>query len=254
VVQIGRFIRESQLAGALIAIALMAAAVSSAHLMIIRHDVEDDEYLQAEGAYPAVFDVFQGRGGVVALVAPHWALTVGHVGRDIPQGHQVTIVGQPYTVKQVILTRTGNPGIWRARCWSWTGRLRGVDPIPLHNRGDDQGQIVTFVGRGDSGTGLTGPVDYDHRLRAATNRIERTEGSMLAIRFDAPGDENVTPLEGISGPGDSGDPVFLEIAEGLRLAGHSVVSNGRPKRLYGAWEFYTRIPPGGKVGLGHDVY
>ena len=112
--------------------------------------------------------------------------------------------------------------------------MGGVDPIPLHNRGDEQGQIVTFVGRWNSGTGLTGPVDYDHRLRAATNRIERTEGSMFAVRFDAPGDENVTPLEGISGPGDSGGPAFLEIAEGLRPAGLSVVSNGRLKGLYGA--------------------
>ena len=67
--QISRLIRGSQFAGALIAVVLMVAAVSPAHAMIIRHDVDDEEYLQAESAYPAVFDVFEGRGGVATLVA-----------------------------------------------------------------------------------------------------------------------------------------------------------------------------------------
>lgn len=242
-VQIGRFIHGSQLAGALIAIALMVAAVSPAHAMITRHDVDDDAYLQAEGAYHAVFDVFEGRGGVATLVAPQWALTVGHVGEDIPQGHQVTIAGQSYTVKQVVLHPDWETRNLEMALVELNRPIDGVDPIPLYNIGDEQGQIVTFVGRGDSGTGLTGPVSRDHRLRAATNRIERVEGSMLVFRFDAPGDENVTPLEGISGPGDSGGPAFLETAGGLRLAGLSVASSGRPKGRYGAWEFYTRISP-----------
>ena len=217
--------------------------MSPAHAMIIRHDVDDDEYLQAENAYPAVFDVFEGRGGVATLVAPQWALTVGHVGQDIPQGHQVTIAGQSYTVKRVILHPDWEIRRLEMALVELDRPIEGVDPIPLYNQGDEQGQIVTFVGRGDSGTGLTGPVSRDHRLRAATNRVERTEGSMLVFRFDAPGDENVTPLEGISGPGDSGGPAFLETADGLRLAGLSVASSGRPKGRYGVWEFYTRVSP-----------
>ena len=241
--RISRLIRGSQFAGPLIAVVLMVAAVSPAHAMIIRHDVDDDEYLQAENAYPAVFDVFEGRGGVATLVAPQWALTVGHVGQDIPQGHQVTIAGQSYTVKRVILHPDWEIRHLEMALVELDRPIEGVDPIPLYNQGDEQGQIVTFVGRGDSGTGLTGPVSRDHRLRAATNRVERTEGSMLVFRFDAPGDENVTPLEGISGPGDSGGPAFLETADGLRLAGLSVASSGRPKGRYGVWEFYTRVSP-----------
>ena len=241
--RISRLIRGSQFAGALIAVMLIMAAVSPAHAMIIRHDVDDDEYLQAENAYPAVFDVFEGRGGVATLVAPQWALTVGHVGQDIPQGHQVTIAGQSYTVKRVILHPDWEIRHLEMALVELDRPIEGVDPIPLYNQGDEQGQIVTFVGRGDSGTGLTGPVSRDHRLRAATNRVERTEGSVLVFRFDAPGDENVTPLEGISGPGDSGGPAFLETADGLRLAGLSVASSGRPKGRYGAWEFYTRVSP-----------
>jgi hypothetical protein len=109
--------------------------------------------------------------------------------------------------------------------------------------GDELGQVVTFVGRGDTGTGLTGPTTQDHKLRAATNIIERVEGSTLVFRFDAPADENVTPLEGISGPGDSGGPALIETADGPRVAGLSVASSGRPKGRYGALEFYSRVSP-----------
>lgn len=53
----------------------------------------------------------------------------------------------------------------------------------------------------------------------------------------------MTPLEGISGPGDSGGPALIETADGLRVAGLSVASSGRPKGRYGALEFYSRVSP-----------
>jgi hypothetical protein len=121
--------------------------------------------------------------------------------------------------------------------------VEGVAPILPYEDFDELGQIVTFVGRGDTGTGLTGPTTQDHKLRAATNRIERVEGGTLIFRFDAPGDEGVTPLEGISGPGDSGGPALIETADGPRVAGLSVASSGRPKGRYGALEFYSRVSP-----------
>jgi hypothetical protein len=52
----------------------------------------------------------------------------------------------------------------------------------------------------------------DRRLRAATNRVEKADGPFLQFRFDAPEDPNVTDLEGISGPGDSGGPAYIERA------------------------------------------
>ena len=64
---------------------------------------------------------------------------------------------------------------------------------------------------------------------------------MLVFRFDALEDEHVTPLEGVSGPGDSGGPAIIETADGLRLAGLSVASSGKPKGTYGTWEFYARV-------------
>ena len=70
-------------------------------------------------------------------------------------------------------------------------------------------------------------------VRAATNRVERFEGDALFFRFDAPEDENMTPLEGISGPGDSGGLALIEAACDPRVAGLSGTFSGQPKGRYG---------------------
>ena len=114
---------------------------------------------------------------------------------------------------------------------------------------------MTFVGRGDTGTGLTGPTTKDHKLRAATNRVERIDGDMLVFRFDAPTEEGVTPFEGISGPGDSGGPALIETVEGLRLAGLSVAqdSSGHERGTYWCLGVLHAGLRGGEVGAGHHT-
>lgn len=221
-------------------------SVDPVQAIVTRHDVNDASYLQDEGRYSAVFDFFDQRGGVGTLIAPQWALTVAHVAQDIPQGHRVTIAGETYQVQQVVLHPT-----WQSESFVDIGLVQldravvNVTPIPLYERDDERGKIVTLVGRGDTGTGLTGPAIRDHQLRAATNKVERVEGDMLVFRFDAPTDENVTPLEGISGPGDSGGPAFIELDGSPTIAGLSVAqdSAGRERGTYGVWEFYTRVSP-----------
>ena len=238
---LARIGRVSHLAALFSAIALALITANPAQAIIVRHDVDDSEFLQHDGAYPAVFDVFEKRGGVATLIAPSWAITAGHVGKDIKPGHETTIAGQSYSVRQVVLHpkwATAN----RERALSQLDRpVQDVEPIALHETSDEQGKLVTFVGRGDSGTGLTGPATTDHKLRAATNRVERVEGDMLVFRFDAPEDENTTPLEGVSGPGDSGGPALIESSGITKLAGLSVASSGRPPGTYGNFEFYSRV-------------
>ncbi len=214
-----------------------------AQAIVIRDDVDDGEYLAAAGSYEAVFDVFEKRGGVGTLISSELAITAGHVGQDIPVGHKVEIAGAQYEVERVILHPEWESNNREMALFKLDRPVVGIDPILPYDGSGELNQIVTFVGRGDTGTGLTGPVTADHELRAATNRFERVEGGTLVFRFDSPDDENVTPLEGVSGPGDSGGPALMESGDGLRLVGLSVASSGRPPGTYGNWEFYSRVSP-----------
>jgi hypothetical protein len=238
---LARIGRVNHLVAILMAIALALVSTNPAQAIIVRHDVDDAEFLQPEGAYPAVFDVFEKRGGVATLITPSWAITAGHVGQDIKPGHERTIAGQLYLVQQVVLHPKWATANREMALFQLDRPVQNVDPITLYETSDEQGKLVTLVGRGDSGTGLTGPITKDHKLRAATNRVERVEGDMLVFRFDAPDDENTTPLEGISGPGDSGGPALIESSGVSKLAGLSVASSGRPRGTYGNLEFYSRV-------------
>jgi hypothetical protein len=240
---IGQFSQKRVLLASIASVIFMLTTTIPAQAIITRHDVDDAIFLQDEGAYPAVFDVFANRGGVATLISPRWAITAAHVGQDISPGHSVIVAGKPYRVRRVVLHPDWESGRREMSLFELDRPVQGVDPIALYENDDELGQIVTFVGRGDSGNGLTGPTAKDHQLRAATNLIERVEGDTLVFRFDAPEDENVTPLEGVSGPGDSGGPAFLVTDDGLRIAGLSVASSGRPPGTYGNWEFYSRVSP-----------
>ena len=238
---LGRIGHVSHLLAILSTVAVALITVIPAQAIIVRHDVDDADFLQPEDAYSAVFDVFEKRGGVATLIAPNWAITTGHVGQDIKPGHETMIAGQSYSVQQVVLHPKWATENREMALIQLDRPVQYVEPIPLYNTSDEQGKIVTLVGRGDSGTGLTGPITADHRLRAATNRVERVEGDMLVFRFDAPDDENTTPLEGVSGPGDSGGPALIESSGVSKLTGLSVASSGRPPGTYGNLEFYSRV-------------
>jgi len=238
---LGRIGHVSHLLAILSTVAVALITVIPAQAIIVRHDVDDADFLQPEDAYSAVFDVFEKRGGVATLIAPNWAITTGHVGQDIKPGHETMIAGQSYSVQQVVLHPKWATENREMALIQLDRPVQYVEPIPLYDTSDEQGKIVTLVGRGDSGTGLTGPITADHRLRAATNRVERVEGDMLVFRFDAPDDENTTPLEGVSGPGDSGGPALIERSGIQTLAGLSVASSGRPPGTYGNLEFYSRV-------------
>ena len=122
----------------------------------------------------------------------------------------------------------------------------GITPAQIYDDEDEVGAVAVFVVRGGTGTGLTGYVSEDRRLRAATNRVESVvNSSLLRFRFDAAGDPDVTDLEGISGPGDSGGPAFVERNGSIYVIGVGVGQNARPangqRGHYRVLELHTRI-------------
>jgi secreted trypsin-like serine protease len=92
---------------------------------------------------------------------------------------------------------------------------------------------------------VTGPKKLDGKIRGATIRIGSIEksGMQMAWKFRGPDQAGVTPVEGISGPGDSGGPAFLQHKGKLCIAGVSSGQerNGLKSGQYGVTEFYSRV-------------
>ena len=234
---------------------LTALAVAApAAGIVVRHDTESEafERLAGEVAGPLVWIRYDdGTGIAVAegtLIAPSWVLTAAHAVEAMRPGATVVYGGEPCEVAAVYL----HPG--------WTGKFEELHdlallelrtpvaapaPARLDRGALEAGDEIVVVGRGMSGTGRTGPVEDDGRLRAATNRLTEVGEKHLAFVFDAPGQPDAMPLEGISGPGDSGGPALRRVGGELVVVGVSSAQDDAPtagaEGRYGVVEYYGRV-------------
>lgn len=225
---------------ALTALALLAGAAGA---LVVRHDRPDTRYRALGAAHPAV--AFVGTDGEGTLITPCWVLTAGHVAADLaPRTRRVRLAGRDLPVRRVVFHPGWAPGKDDLALLELARPAAGIAPVPLNERRDEVGREVVFVGRGDTGTGRTGAVRADRRLRGATNRVEEADPDELFFTFSAPGEPGATDLEGVSGPGDSGGPALAVVAGRTVLLGVSIWGRpqpGRPAGSYGAREGYARI-------------
>ncbi|UCE03305.1 MAG: trypsin-like serine protease [Candidatus Latescibacterota bacterium] len=220
-------------------LALILADPRDAGAIVVRHDADDADYVALGSRYPAGVSVLPDGSG--ALVAPRFVLTAAHVAHGVANRFpRVEIEGTEYEVERVFL----HPD-WMGRGAHDLALLRlkrgaaDVACAALYRQNDEVGRVITFVGRGDTGTGTTGPMSVDRKKRGATNRIDAADADWIYFTFDAGAE--ATALEGVSGPGDSGGPAFAEMDGVLYVLGVSVFSfNGKPGR-YGTREAYTRV-------------
>lgn len=216
--------------------------------IIRRHDRDDARYIELGAKFPVVTSVHPGAAGT--LIAPQWILTAGHVGDGL--GRRSALRPMMFTGKEYELER-----IYVHPCLEWGSpvhdlallKLRrpveGVTPVPIYRGADEAGRLATLVGRGFAGTGAAGAVpqeQWDKQWRAGTNRIDRADGFVVEMAFDAP--PGGTELEGLGGPGDSGGPVFVEADGQLYLAAISSTlshKGGGPSGVYGDRERDARV-------------
>jgi V8-like Glu-specific endopeptidase len=236
--------------------------------IVVRHDRDATLFEQLGREYPSTAmlrhgDGKDGLGGEGTLINRNWVLTAAHVAADLGPGDPVTILGKIYKIGRVVIYpdwhQDADMPVDLALI-RLTASVTDVVPARAYTGTDELGMVATLVGRGQQGTGLTGPLPDEGTLRAATNRVDSTldvfpgtaargqypaEGFQLRFTFDAPGDPNATDLEGICGGGDSGGPAYIKKRNVLYVIGVSSGQDARPANRqvghYGVFEYYTRV-------------
>jgi hypothetical protein len=242
---------------------LLFATSAAAPAIIRRHDVADFSYRElgesyrqtfVEGIVPSDGSPTLGNGNG-ALVGVDWVLTAAHVAATLLKAPdpekakpaKVTINGIWYPVEKVYLHPSwkGNDSPEDIALIKLAEPVPGARPACLYPGRDEVGKTAVLVGTGGTGDGVSGPKRLDGKIRGATIRIGSVEksGMQLAWKFKSPAERGVTALEGISGPGDSGGPAFLQYKGRLCVAGVSSAQerNGLKSGQYGVTEFYPRV-------------
>ncbi|TDF35799.1 trypsin-like serine protease [Alteromonadaceae bacterium M269] len=217
----------------------------SAKAIVIRHDVDDKKYRELGEQYSASVAYIRSRGCASTLIAPKWLLTAAHcvAGRE-KSITKATHLGDKYPIEAIVVHPQfdlANDKVYDIALIQLKKPILKGSPAKLYTRKNEQGKPVVFIGSGYFGNGLEGITKRNHKQRGATNTIIGVSEQVIKFKFDVP--SKASHLEGISGPGDSGGPAFINIDSQLYVAGVSSyqVVNEFEEAHYGVEERYTRV-------------
>ncbi|MFV1987249.1 MAG: trypsin-like serine protease [Gemmatimonadota bacterium] len=224
----------------------VAPARAGSPAIVTRHDTDPAAHRALADRFPSLVHLNLPDGEAV-LIEPSWVLTAAHVGVEVQPGHTLTVAGRDVEAAAVFIHPAWDDGPHDLALIRLAEPVAHVEPIRPYRERDEVGQVIYVVGAGHGGTGLSGPDGIPGELRAATNRVDEASEHWLKFRFDDPRDADsaATELEGVSGPGDSGGPAYVERGGIQYVAGISsgqgTWATGGREGVYGVTEFYTRV-------------
>ncbi len=240
-----------------LSVALLFAAATSAYAIITRHDVDDSKFLKLGSEFrdsicnlninPKVPDC------MATFLNKRWVITAAHcaalIDEKIKKGarHDVEFKGKFFEVNRVHLhpQYVNTRSVQDIALIELKTDVPDVKPIAILTDAFIMRETIFVAGYGDKGTGITGPAGNDGKLRAGTNLLQGVSTEWVRFVFDAPESRDVTALEAISGPGDSGGPAMVKRGNNYFLVGissrQSTRATGGKEGLYGVTEFYTRV-------------
>lgn len=226
---------------AILLISLLFCTLYPARAIVIRHDTDDRKYRISPDEFPALADM-PGEGHGV-LIAPQWVITVAHaVPRNAPL-KQIRIGGVQRDVERIVLhpgyqlpspqlvDQALSSGDWILAVLSIASSddialvklkqpISDIAPVALHKSNDELGKTVKIIGKGATGTGLTGHAAQGPNrteLRRAFNSVTSANERWFCYLFDE--SASALPLEGKTGSGDSGGPALIEVDGQWTLGG-----------------------------------
>ena len=213
--------------------------------MIIRHDIDDQKYLDLGEQYSSSMAYLDGCAGT--LIDSSWVLTAAHCIDD-KENELVTVShnGNTHRIEKIVVHPEWNKDASDGYDVAMVQLKDAIEigkPVKLYDQADENGQPVAFVGRGGFGNGRDGNIRDDGKQRGATNTIVSVSEQHIGFEFDSPESESATAMEGISGGGDSGGPAFVTVDSHLYIAGVSSYQdrNEHGESTYGVLEFYARV-------------
>lgn len=227
-------------------------------LIIGRHDVDKNEFLAIGEKYAdSIVNLNllpDTPDGMATFVSAEWLITAAHCAEVIDQrlkehkSHFVEFRNQYFPVDTIIIhpAYASNASVDLALVHLSKLPEKPYEIYEVYAGEDELGSVVWIAGYGDIGNGKIGPLpNAAKELMGGTNRITEATDWWLKFIFDAPSDENATPLEAISGPGDSGGPAFIIQGESTYFAGvgsgQSTAATNGIEGIYGVKEYYVRL-------------